>query len=132
MSKRRAKEDYKFDSNFLTPEDRPKKRADCANIPRPCPYVSCRHHLGLDVFSNDQLKINFKKNPKADEVDFDRMQSTCALDLAETGGMDLEQIGDALNLTRERVRQIVEESFQKIKDNIDEDVVRILFSFSEP
>ena len=132
MRKRKAKEDYKFDSNFLTPEDRPKKRSECADIPRPCPYVSCRHHLGLDVFSNGQLKINFKKTRKAEEVDFDKMQATCALDLAELGGMDLEQIGDALGFTRERVRQIVEESFQKIKENLDQDVVKILFSFSEP
>src|SRR4051812_43658731 len=30
-------------------DERPLRRADCANGPRPCPLVSCRHHLYLDV-----------------------------------------------------------------------------------
>ncbi|HUB07073.1 MAG TPA: DNA-binding protein, partial [Myxococcales bacterium] len=31
---------------------RPKTRADCVNGPRPCLFVSCKHHLYLDVNPN--------------------------------------------------------------------------------
>jgi len=28
---------------------KPRTRAECVDGPRPCPYVSCQHHLYLDV-----------------------------------------------------------------------------------
>jgi hypothetical protein len=28
---------------------KPRMRAECAEGPRPCPYVSCKHHLFIDV-----------------------------------------------------------------------------------
>ena len=28
---------------------KPQTRAECVDGPRPCPYVSCKHHLYLDV-----------------------------------------------------------------------------------
>jgi len=110
-------------TGILSPADRPKKRSECAEIPRPCPFVSCRYHLYLDVFEGGELKINFKG------VEIDKMPYTCALDVAEQGGIDLESIGNALDLTRERIRQIIEEGLSRIRANADEEVVKILFSF---
>jgi DNA-directed RNA polymerase sigma subunit (sigma70/sigma32) len=34
------------------------------------------------------------------------LEETCALDVAERGGETLERIGELINLTRERVRQL--------------------------
>jgi DNA-directed RNA polymerase sigma subunit (sigma70/sigma32) len=34
------------------------------------------------------------------------MAETCALDVADRGGATLEEVGDLLNITRERVRQM--------------------------
>lgn len=80
--------------------DRPKTRADCASGPRPCPWVSCRHHLYLDVGAGGSVKINHPgKEP-------DELAESCALDVADRGDLTLEQVGDVMNLTRERVRQI--------------------------
>jgi DNA-directed RNA polymerase sigma subunit (sigma70/sigma32) len=34
------------------------------------------------------------------------MTDTCALDIADRGGITLEEVGEIMNLTRERVRQV--------------------------
>ena len=34
------------------------------------------------------------------------MTETCALDVADRGGITLEEVGEIMNLTRERVRQV--------------------------
>lgn len=80
---------------------RPKTRADCCNGPRPCPWVGCRHHLAIDI------------NPETGSLQLTRpelepweLPQSCALDVADAGACTLEQIGELLNVTRERTRQI--------------------------
>lgn len=80
---------------------RPGTRGECVGAPRPCPWVSCRHHLYLDVNpETGSLKLNF---PHLEVWD---LRETCSLDVADRGGATLEEVGDILNLTRERVRQV--------------------------
>ena len=70
-------------------------------MPRPCPFVSCSHHLYLDV--NPQtgaIKLNFP------HLEVWEMAETCSLDVADRGGITLEEVGAILNLTRERIRQV--------------------------
>lgn len=82
-------------------EQRPRTRADCRDLPRPCPWVSCKHHLYLDVIqSTGSLKINFP------DLEPWELAETCALDVAERGGITLDQVGELTNVTRERIRQI--------------------------
>lgn len=81
--------------------ERPKTRSDCKDGPRPCPFVSCRHHIFLDVNPvTGHLKINFP------DTEIDDLEITCSLDVAEEGGKTLKEVGDILNLTRERIRQL--------------------------
>jgi len=88
------------DANELDVE-RPKTRADCIDGPRPCPFVSCKHHLYLDVSPRTgSIKLNFP------DLEVWEMGSTCALDIADGGGATLEDVGAILNVTRERVRQL--------------------------
>jgi len=84
--------------------ERPRTRGECANVPRPCPYVSCAHHLYLDVTKAGNLKLNFP------DIEPEQMhpERSCALDVADRGGVTLEEVGEAMNMTRERVRQIEE------------------------
>lgn len=97
-------------SNAAPPETypRPSVRADCleggVNAARPCPFVSCRFHLYLEVDPRrGALKINF---PLAGEG-FEELRETCALDVADRGEHTLEEIGQLLGgLSRERIRQI--------------------------
>lgn len=82
---------------------RPATRARCEGVPRPCPFVSCQHHLYLDVSARTgAIKLNFP-DLEPDELP---AESSCALDIADRGGLTLEAVGEVLNLTRERVRQV--------------------------
>ena len=80
---------------------KPKTRADCQTIERPCPYVSCKYHLYIDVNPDrGAIKLNYP------DLEVWEMTETCALDVAERGGITLEEVGEIMNLTRERVRQV--------------------------
>jgi hypothetical protein len=89
---------------LLYPEQdywKPQTRADCVDMERPCPYVSCKYHLYVDVHPlRGSIKVNFP------DVEIWEMTETCALDVADRGGITLEEVGEIMNLTRERVRQV--------------------------
>lgn len=81
--------------------ERPRTREDCRDAPRPCPWVACKHHLYLDINPRTgSIKINFP------DLEPWELAHTCALDVADGGGLTLEEIGLITNLTRERVRQV--------------------------
>jgi hypothetical protein len=89
---------------------RPKHRTECAEGPRPCPWVSCRFHLYLDVNpATGSIKVNFP------DLEVWEMRETCALDVADRGGITLEEIGVILNLTRERIRQLERSGLDKLQ-----------------
>ena len=90
---------------------RPTSRADCIHGPRPCPFVACKHHLYLDVNPHTgSIKLNFPDIPVWD------MTFTCALDVADRGGVTLEEVGEILNLTRERIRQVEVMGLEKLRE----------------
>lgn len=97
----------------LYPEERywrPKLRSECAEMERPCPFVSCKYHLYIDVHPvRGSIKINF---PDAEVWE---MTDTCALDIADRGGITLEEVGEIMNLTRERVRQLETQGLAKLQ-----------------
>jgi hypothetical protein len=76
---------------------RPRTRADCRDGPRPCPWVSCEHHLGLDVRPNGSIRF------ASDVLDPLALPETCALDVAERGGLDREEVARLALLTRQAV-----------------------------
>ena len=81
--------------------DRPKTRGECLDAPRPCPFVSCKHHLYLDLDPRSgSIKLN---HPTLEPWE---LEHTCSLDEADRGGMTLDLVGKLLNLTRERIRQV--------------------------
>src|SRR5580704_18772323 len=93
-----------------TDHARPATRAECAEGARPCPYVSCQHHLYLDVSARTgAIKLNF---PDLEVWD---MNETCALDVADRGGTTLEDVGAIMNLTRERIRQVEVKALAKLE-----------------
>jgi hypothetical protein len=94
---------------------RPRTRGDCRDGLRPCPFVGCKYHLYLDVNPDTHsIKKNF---PHKDVWELD---DTCALDVAERGGLTLEEVGELLNLTRERIRQMEAVGVKRLSLNIGE------------
>ncbi len=89
---------------------RPRSRADCAGAQRPCMFVSCKHHLYLDVNpETGSIKLNFP------DKEIWEMEETCALDVADRGGITLEEVGSIMNLTRERIRQVETRGLLKLR-----------------
>jgi hypothetical protein len=99
---------------FLYPERvvHPRTRGECPPT-RPCPFVGCKFHLYLDVDERiGTIKLNFP------DLEPWEMVESCALDVAERGGVTLEVAAGLLNLTRERTRQIearAEEELAKLE-----------------
>src|SRR5215471_9343061 len=98
---------------LLYPEhdyEKPRMRSECAEGIRPCPFVSCKHHLYLDVSSRTgAIKLNFP------DLEVWEMTETCALDIADRGGTTLEEVGAIMNLTRERIRQVEVKGLAKLE-----------------
>lgn len=75
--------------------------ASALNRCRPCAWTSCKHHLYLDVNpETGSIKFNF---PALEPWE---LAETCALDVADAGGVILDVLGTLMNVTRERARQL--------------------------
>lgn len=89
---------------------KPRVRSECADGPRPCPYVSCKYHLYIDVSPRTgAIKLNFP------DLEVWEMGESCALDVADRGGTTLEDVGAIMNLTRERIRQVEVKALAKLE-----------------
>lgn len=94
----------------------PLTRAECEDEDRPCPFVSCKYHMFLDV-ANGSIKWNFPDLLERDGTPLlDEMPATCALDVAAEDGITLSRLGQLFNVTRERARQIIAEVVLKFRD----------------
>jgi Sigma-70, region 4 len=113
--KRLTRDEKRLSELLVYPEnvDRPTSRHECTTqMQRPCPFVSCSHHLYLDVNpETGAIKLNFP------HLEVWEMAETCSLDVADRGGITLEEVGAILNLTRERIRQVEVRGLAKIKDH---------------
>lgn len=111
---------------------------DGTNCARPCPWVSCKHHMFVDVNqTTGGMKVNF---PEFDVWDMASMSAaeisalndeqlaelvelrgwsslipSCSLDMADAGPVVLERVGVFLNVTRERARQLEATGMAKLR-----------------
>lgn len=95
---------------------RPATRAECESGCRPCPYVGCRWNLYLDVTTKGNVKFNFP------DLEPHQMRVSCALDVANKGSHPLEEVGELMNITRERIRQVE----QRAKGKVGPELARLL------
>jgi hypothetical protein len=94
---------------------RPKTRGDCEGDARPCPFVSCKYHLYLDVNPvTGHVKYNFPG------LEVWELACSCSLDVADGGYHTLEEVADRLGLVRERIRQIELVAVTKVRRAVEE------------
>ena len=101
-----AARDQDIDPFYL---ERPKKRSQCSDGPRPCPWVSCKYNLFLDVRADGVVRLNFPSQ------EINELLNSCSLDLAEHGPRTLEQVALIMGMSKERARQLEDSAFTKIK-----------------
>ena len=92
---------------------RPVCRSECANVPRPCPFVSCKYNTYLDA-EGDVLRLNHS------EIEVWEMdpESSCVLDLVNNNsqGMTTKDIGTVVGLHHETVRLLLVASLKFLGD----------------
>lgn len=122
LRRRRLSGDIDDDERMLLDElmqSRPKMRSECVSSPRPCVFVSCKYNLYLDVNpETGSIKLNFP------EKELFELEYTCALDVAEKGGITLEEVGEIMNLTRERIRQVETRGLEKVRTETEREPKR--------
>ncbi len=121
-----------FTSTSDAQPHRPRTRGDCDPLhgKRPasgCPFISCRHHMfSVDVGFRGGLTIGTHDVPAdPSEADLEaaadalaeqiQRWGSCSLDIADRGAVTLEEVGERLNVTRERIRQIEAKAFRRVK-----------------
>lgn len=107
---------------------RPRTRGDCIDGPRPCPWVSCRQHLLIELHESGgerplRLRLNgrgvdgLRPAALADEcVDFFevaverlwQLEHSCTLDAADDGARRAGAVAGLLGVSRPRVMQELE------------------------
>lgn len=86
-------------------DERPTCRSQCVDGPRPCPWVSCRYHLAIDI-----IKGRVRINPPSED--------TCALDVADRGAHSTREVGDLLGITKQRASRIEHDALEKLREEM--------------
>ena len=94
-------------TNYPTDVQRPTNRLECKGGKRPCPWVSCRYHLYLDVRQTGNLLLNFPG------VELEDLAATCALDVADGEPQQYEQIAKIMHASKQLAHAIEKKALAK-------------------
>jgi len=93
---------------------RPSTRGSCP-LSRPCPWLSCRYHLGVEYWRDsvrgERLKL---LRPEVERGDLSTCPSTCALDLVDAGPMGLPAIARLYGTSKNAVHRILHVALEKV------------------
>ncbi len=112
---------------------RPTSRAECApeNVGalRPCPFVSCRHHLYLEVGDNGNIHRNHAGKQPWELVE------SCSLDVAARGPSGARAMGPILGMTRQGAQNCINDAVDSYREVAaifgDDDDEEAIFSAAE-
>lgn len=120
-------------------DERPTTYGDCLregwgdhDVTGPCPWVGCAHHLAWAHVARGgwsrkaaEPETLDRSVDRLEEFDIDTLSATCALRAAEAEHT-LSEIGDLLDVTRERVRQIETRALASLDTHRTRPVLRAL------
>jgi hypothetical protein len=96
-------------------EYRPKTRGECGQMARPCPFVGCRHHLGLEVIREGSIRF------PVGTLEVWQLAETCSLDVADRDEeLSSQQVAQLLGVSRQAVDVIERLATLKIRAAIEE------------
>lgn len=92
--------------------ERPRTRGDCEQVPRPCPFVSCKHNLFLDVGNGGRGPGLILSGVDPSEMP---PHLSCALDVADEvpGGATTEMVAEAWGCTHQNVSRIEQDVLRR-------------------
>lgn len=100
-------------TDYPAETERPTVRGDCLpggkNAQRPCPFASCKHHLYIEIVKGGGLQLNFP------DIELWDLKQTCSLDLADGGETPQEMIAEVLNVSKQRVSHVVDDTTRRLK-----------------
>lgn len=85
---------------------RPRTRGECVEGPRPCPWVSCRYHLAIDLTRAGKVRVDTRGQ---------KMPHTCALDVAAEGEHTIAEVGAVIGMTRMGATRIEKAALRKLR-----------------
>lgn len=88
----------------------PRRRGECADGCRPCPFVSCAYHLALDVTPEGALRFAHGHEPE----DLEAMTQTCALDVADDGCRSVVEVAEMMGISRQQTAQLEATALRKL------------------
>ena len=109
---------------------KPRTRGECEDGPRPCPWLTCRYHLAIEVGRRTgQLRLNHPGLEETGELPPDA--ESCALDVAEQGPRSQAEVAEALgNSTIEWVRQTERAAEAEMRFNGGPELLEVLRSWA--
>lgn len=91
--------------------ERPKTRGDCAQGPRPCPWVGCVWNNFLRVRADGSVKLTWP-GTEPDEVP---PEVSCALDVADRGGVTIRELSDAMGVVPQQALNTLNDALAKLR-----------------
>ncbi len=99
---------------------RPVTRGDCADVPRPCPFSSCRYHLELN--DTPPKRQRGQRSHHAERMANRRaanVTESCALDVADRGGIGPLEVARYMGTTDQHVSIVEERALAAMREDMD-------------
>lgn len=90
---------------------------------RACPFVSCRHHLAIEVRVHNRVTTIWE-HPflmRDGELQMNTGAPMCSLDVGDLADLNDMALSWVLGLSRERARQIIDDALRAMRQALGED-----------
>ena len=97
----------------------PRTRGECVDGPRPCPWVSCRHHLATEALRlrwTPKYGLSHQPPPGRVAAALGDLAETCSLDVADQGDHTFKSIAQLLRMSRSRAQQIAAQGLARVNE----------------